>query len=624
MSVVHTESSCFSYVPPLLPDELMYSWLGRLSALNAWGTGRHSARKIFGDKSFLPSIDLPTHLAAMQGELGILLPCKSLTEFIETATLLPYHRPFLEPARYEQVVQTLLYGNAAGLKARMGLAANRFGTKPALRFCARCVDESVAEHGCFYWSRQHHLPGVSCCIRHKLRLVHQACPSLTSPHRVFLYPGLPTTSEAQTYATRHELNFAVLSRDLLSAGLVSINPADRSSAYRNEALARGYRSTRGHVSYSLLAEAMRQHFDDFQDFDHRERILSTTVHPLRWLHDLFERPQRSVHPICHLLLIDFLFGSVANFQAAAMPDMPALKTFESVAYPAAGEEGQCSSSRSDADIESMLCDLSLSCRQVAQRTGKCVTTIVKYRRMRALPIKERRQTLSSSKIESICKYLQMGLEIPTAAKRAGVSISTVYRELARNPTIVAARNHCSSSSERIYRQECWLRVLRIHGSAGIIAAKAHAKADYAWLYRHDREWLLATNAPFHMAPKPIATVDWNSRDHLLCRKAIAIAQALYILSPPVRVSMTRLQRSLEDATVTWNHRPLTGLSCLLDHLAESQSSFGKRRVDYAIEKLQHSGCYTDLWRIKRAAGLRKWPADVLEYANQRIGNFSKN
>jgi len=34
---------------------------------------------------------------------------------------------------------------------------------------------------------------------------------------------------------------------------------------------------------------------------------------MRWLQDLIQRPERASHPICHLLLIGYLFETLDNF-----------------------------------------------------------------------------------------------------------------------------------------------------------------------------------------------------------------------------------------------------------------------------------------------------------------------
>ena len=599
-----------------MPDELLYSWLGRLAFLNALGSPRDCAERIFGVRSAIPGIDLPSRLQCIFEQLGDRSPFQSIDELLDNGTLLPYHRPFLSESRHRVVRQALIFGDGKGLKNLMGRVANRFGANPPLCFCAQCVSESIATHGCPYWARQHQLPGVSCCTRHRILLRYQPALSLRTDRQRFILPPWWSSAECHIEADERQLRFARLSQELLASQLPCLDPQQRAAAYRRAARELGFGKSRGRTDHTGLAEAVRVGFADFQGFEHRNRLLAPAVVPLGWIRDLIERPERAVHPICHLLLIDFLFGSVAAFAitcaehevngAAAIDSTPPLEAPHTIA---------------GAELETLLRDTTISCRRLAGFINRSVTTIVKLRRARGVAISERRKSLDELSLDRIVTGLALGNPPKEVAARCEVSLSTVYR--VRSEHCIA----CPPPNPNILRQAMadrrrrWLCALSLNRGSGVNDVRAAAPADYAWLYRHDRAWLLSTTRPRHQRHHFGPRLDWRRRDAELCERVREHVSALHRLLPPQRVTKTRLIRPLGEALVRKNWERLPRLRALLDEVAESRESFAMRRIDHAITVVADSQGDLVLWRVKRQAGLRLWPSAMSAYASRQIARM---
>lgn len=623
-----------AYAPPLLPDELLYSWLARVAALNAMGAPRDVLKLLFGCRTLVPSVDLPTRLLSMAHRLGGWLPFTTLDELLEGGTLLPYHRPFLTAESHSRVRHSLLHGNGKGLKTLMGRVANRFGAHPALRSYPGCSADSWSRYGSLYWMRRHQLPGVNCCAIHGVLLQGTPLQARTHRHRLLLPKAAPRT-EHTVLADARQLRFAQLSQDLVDGALPVIAPVQRAATYRAAALAMGYGTRRGRVEFPALADALRRRFDDFEGFDHQGRLLSTAAQPLGWLRPLFDKPQRSLHPICHLLLIEFLFGSVAAFKAACATCNPApqaghleelcLAHTARASGGAGAAEAHASPSEQAIEHDDILCDPSLSCREVAARIGKSVTTVVAWRRARAMPIRERRKSLHPTVIDRVLKATGSLCSLPAVAARTGVSLSSVYRILAQYPATPRPRQDASDIAQGPLRRERWVAALRACGKEGmgpVTAARARAGADYAWLYRHDRVWLAATTLkaepPSQHRNYGPSRVDWVRRDADLCQ---LLQQQLGIFRDelsPRRVTKTRLMRPLGETMVRRNLGQLPQLAALLDKEVESALAFGMRRVDHAIALLVSEGAQLQLWRVQRLAGLRRWSPDLITHANRQV------
>lgn len=614
-----------AYAPALLPDELLYSWLARLAALNTSGAPRDVLQRFFGCHTLVPSVDLPTRLHAMEQRLGGLLPFTSLEEVLEQGTLLPYHRPFLTAACHSRVCHSLLHGDGKGLKTLIGRVANRFGANPALRSCPDCLADSWNSHGSLYWMRLHQLPGVNCCAIHGVLLQSLPLHVRTHRQRLLLPEATPGTQRA-IRADARRLRFARLSQDLVEASMPVMDPLQRAATYRDAALALGYGTRRGRVDLPALAGALRRRFDDFHGFDHQARLLSTAAHPLGWLHPLFEKPHRSLHPICHLLLIEFLFGSVAAFEMTyaahnLAPNVPALDA------PALAQEAEVHASPSALaiDHEVALRDPSFSCRQVAARIGLSVTTVVAWRRARAIPIRERRKSLHPTVLKRVLKALGALSSLPAVAARTNVSLSSVYRILAQHPATQRPRQETAGIAQGPLRRARWeaaLLACQKEGMGRVTKAREHASADYAWLYRHDRAWLASstnsTAPPFQHRKNGPGRVDWVRRDAELCQLLLEQLGLLRDEAPPRRLTKTRLLRPLGETMVRRNLSQLPQLRALLDKAVESAQSFGMRRVDQAIAHLVRDGKQLQLWRIQRLATMRRWSHALTNHANQQI------
>jgi hypothetical protein len=298
-------------MPWLLPDELIYSFLSRLVAYNALGDPREYLELLFGNKNIIPSIDLPTSLAPLHHHLGMSSPYYSAAEIIDAGTLYPYHRPFLTVEQSEAARQILLKGSAKGLKLLLGRVANRFGANPPLRYCVICTKEDIARKdkarpGVPYWRRMHQLPGVTSCAIHGIDLTVHVWPSTSSDRQRLLTVPCSPMADSPNRSSLVQVWFARTSRDLLEAGLSVLNLRQRQVAYENAVAALGFRKSNNRVDYDALAAAVRSHYEDFESFFHRDRLLCTPRHPLAWLRNIFDRPSRASHPICHLIYAQHL------------------------------------------------------------------------------------------------------------------------------------------------------------------------------------------------------------------------------------------------------------------------------------------------------------------------------
>jgi len=302
------------YVPPPEADELLHSWLARVTSLNQLGGTRSALSALFGRRHATPTVDFPVGLAALvhvtRGAGG------SLTSMIEGRTLYPFYRPFANRFHHE-VMRAMESGEARALWTRTGIAANGFGYAQQLKFCSECLRADLERCGFTYWHRAHHLPGVRVCHSHGCYLV----AAFGLERRWHAKLTMPPRDRPEPIGCHlpWQLRFAQASADLLEASMPPLEPLRLQQTYLHALAERGYvqlASGRAKADLSAVATALRSHFGNFVGFTHKERLLRSERTPVQWVHALLRRPMNSSHPVCHMLMLTWLFGSVRHFQTA--------------------------------------------------------------------------------------------------------------------------------------------------------------------------------------------------------------------------------------------------------------------------------------------------------------------
>jgi hypothetical protein len=588
------------FMPELLPDELLYSFIGRMSTMNALGNTRERMQLFFGERNLIAIVDLPTRLEYFQKALGELSPWSSALQIINQATIYPYHRPFLTEYRHIAIENLLLRGSGKSLKTLLGRVANRFGAAPELRFCSACLMADIRRYGISYWHRSHQLPGVTACPVHKSSLVvYSKDYQNVHRQRIILAPGTWAAEFPIREPNPRQLAFASLSNELMWAGLPSLESANYQSVYRNAIFRFGLNKKR-YVDYEGLALAVRAYYRDFEGFPHRDRLLSTQRNPLSWLRTLIERPNRSSHPICHLLLIGFLFNTIEELcQQLMHKSLQANDSITSCLRPH-------TSYLPPAPNEHLIRDVKLSCREVARLTNRSVTTIVNKRRALGLAISERPKNVRPDTTAKIVSMLDKGVAPREVAVDCNASLSTVYRLLAQTPNLepdAAARRF---ELERDKRRQLWTELLSTNPSVGTTIARNKSASTYAWLYRNDTEWLQEKSSAFRVCRTSRGRVDWPQRDVELCAIVRAFVATVQRLANRPRISRTMMTRHIGDASVRANLPRLPNLKMTLDELEESKLSYQRERIYLAAGTLLATGQPVTNWRVQRMAGIRTW------------------
>ncbi len=151
----------------------------------------------------------------------------------------------------------------------------------------------------------------------------------------------------------------------------------------------------------------------------------------------------------------------------------------------------------------------------------------------------------------------------------------------------------------------WLQALDNHGGAKA-ARKNGGEACYAWLYRHDRHWLMAANQARQRRQGNNSHIDWGARDRRLVRLLILIGRGSEEdLGLPRRSRNWFLQQLPHRASVEHHLDQLPLCRTFLDRYAESVGEYQIRRLTAAMLEDVQTGITSRRWELERRCGLGK-------------------
>lgn len=567
-----------SYFPAVYPDELLYSVLARYHRHTGLPGSMHTMATLFGKQHIIANIDLHGHLQELANRIP---PERGLTvaRLIDTLTLFPYLTAFQPPSVQAKVRQAMMRGEVENLHVRLGLTASRVGSTGRLRFCSRCTQAMIANHGELYWHRDHQLSSVLVCPEHGCLLLesnvsfvqnsryeyiaatHENCPQHARP--VIPVADQATLSHLQCLAR-------------LSAELLDNPPKPRTFAgwtafYRD-------RMIEIRLTHSDDRMDQQRFYQEFMAFYGRTLellpgVLEGKEFSGNWLKAMVRKHRKASHPIYHLLLQNFL----------AQSDLA--QRDQHVSLFGAGP-------------------------------WECLNPLAEHRA--TSPIKDVIQHSNHGKITVVftcaCGYVYTR-GFNSATGEIGPPRFQQYGPLLE-PTL--RKLMADSVSRRKIGQTLQLdpkTVLRLTrelisvGKSGqrIVPSKDKSKRRPVKNANAGKTKESSANNS-----KPASTRrDWGEIDRACIAKISLLPAPLLKESPPVRITFAELDRRIgkRDWLLTHQHL-LPQTKAFLDHTLESLENFQLRRIRWAIQELELGGGPVKAWQVLRKTGLRS--TDYLE------------
>jgi hypothetical protein len=486
-------------------------------------------------------------------------------------------------------------------KAKAGMLSGLLGGEDHLKWCSLCAEQDETKYGTAYWHRAHQLHQVVVCHRHSVPLIRaSSSTTLKDRHKLFLpkassshYSSLFLADETQIRQWR----FAKLSVDLLHVNRENLDQVDIRQAYLSKARAMGFTSSNRSIDYLTLSAALDKHHAGYEFLESPAIFQADKPVERHWVMSLLRSKRSLVHPVAHVLLIDFLFDGLRG-----LLEMP-LSSMQNTEKTETGIDWK-------ALLHKYCIEQSMSMTEVAALTRTSVTTMTVLARAHGIPVRSRRKRIKVDVEDHILDALRNGQTISQVAKAQKLAPVSIYRVLRAHPQVQSQLAAKRTASERDVRRVRFLEAVAKSDKP----VKRVAPADYAWLWRNDKAWLSGTLSSRSRVSPPRTVVDWAERDVELARHASLVVDEIYrSLGKPIRITKNEIFRRLPSLRVMDKKlAKLPKTASVLDSRVESSSEFHVRSLTWAITEMSERGHTLSPSGIVRYASIRETAIPIAE------------
>jgi hypothetical protein len=546
-----------------LPGETLFSLCSRHHRLSKNHRASSTCLQLFGHRSQGSAHDLPSRIGyfvdVTRGQLG------GAESIIRSHTVLPFYLPFAVGVAESGVLATMAGTSIGSLKYQLGLLTSRFRANHPLKACPACMSADRLQWGASYWHVQHQLPGVWVCPVHGESLA-QSNLKASGVGRFQWF--LPAASHMTASASGTD-EIGSLSRLSRLAIWLWSRPADTrfdpmrvSVAYRlalrDKGLIRG--EGRGRLIHKEIGELYAEFVRPLRQIDELRALPDSPQAAAREVGRLTYAPRSGLHPLRHLALIGWLYGEMDMFVDGMRRQMEPIECVEMERDAPRGEESKAQLRIALFDLVAGGCSVSTASRQLGidPHTGMAWLTnegVVTNKRPSLLKDDVRNRMISA---------LKRGAAKSDVAAMGVVSIESVTRllrtEVGLREQWMTARN---SNAQR-HARNTWIKLITANPNSGVNAVRMLRPEIYAWLYRNDRDWLVAQSQGLSVQRNHGGSrVDWDARDQDLAIKVAQVAMNLASEAPGRRVKLWQIYQKLPDLKAKLGH---------LDQLPLTQSA----------------------------------------------------
>ena len=622
------------FFPEPHPDELMFSIFSRYSEMTSYESVAAVARDLFFDSVRIQmSAIFPSNLATLIARLP---PGHWFTaeRFIQEHTLLPFFGPFISRERFRLAEEGLTSAKAANLYGRLGVNTFR-GALRVFRYCPDCIPADRRKFGETYWHRIHHIPSINICASHGCYLCETVVPLTTAKGRNAFLTAEECLASADLTAEREkdehlftlQKEMASNARWLLDHSAMSGYSQNYRNYYVQLLYEHGFCTYRGVLNRQKLANELTAFYT--RDFLVGLKCEVRTDGAEEWINRFVHQRDRAIHPIHHLLLLQFLRQSVQSFLDAANSYQVAAKSGRSLEPMPFGEPPwPCLNSATEHFKKNVVtkCELlptqlhprrprgifRCSCGLAYSRVGPDKSPADRY-------VLDRYISFGTQWENALKDMVAKGWSIAKISRSLGIAEGTVAKQLRRlglrtvrqKPSLNeperrdSTSRHPSEKEVLLTRRRELLEILSENSDASRSSIRRDFSGTYSWLYVHDREWMFSHLPARRSGPRNPRRSKWKERDAELAATVIVEAKRIRGLSGrPIRISASKIARNLDIAQI-WSKRidviPLTNKALL--EVAETWEEFAVRRVEWATACLADQGVPVPSWRIAQVAGI---------------------
>lgn len=619
---------CF---PTLADDEILFSIVARHADRMQYHDMQMVVKELFGTATHSAVVDLPSRLTQFVAALPPGHPY-TVNDIVDRHTMLPFYQPFLPLGRVEQVRERMAGDTGSAIHVSAGINASSVPIPSYLRFCPRCVEIDRAEVGECYWHRLHQAPGVHVCPIHCCWLENSDIAMRTRPSKILFVSAeravRPITPRLIDPRNRTHQILLRLAEDvdwLLRHTITTAQLEHLRARYRQLLARHGLATYRGTVHTRTLLTAFIAFYPD--DLWAKLNVNFDAMNDKGWLARLVRAPLLAMHPLYHLLLMQFLEYRPDAFFALPIETAP----FGNGPWPCLNPA--CPAYRvtaiQDCDISYRL-DLggrptgvfACSCGYTYTRTGPDTAPDDVYRKTRIVAYgavweQALRVGWDDPQLTLVGLARQLNTDVATIkrnAARLNLSFDRPHSIVPplRTQVPLGPQSGSRADSSRIAdAQTEWHAAFAADPGARLIALRAEHPSAYAVLARHAPQWL--KEYTFHHALRGSKQSDpsmherWSTRDLELARSVVPAVRAILSLpGSPVRITRSRIAIEMNSRWLIQNQlNRLPKTARVLNKVVETNETFAIRRIRYVATITAEQG--QPLSRAKLLDRANAWP-----------------
>lgn len=609
-----------SFFPTPYPDELLYSAIARYHVRSGITSPKATIKELFASRTATAVVDMPCNIDALVKAVPTFLKLKA-EQLIQEHTLYPYYMVFQTNDKCSKIMQAMRSSYGGDIHTRVGIMASSVKNLENLRFCHKCMETDLKVYGEYYWHRIHQVPGVMVCPEHGVLIQDSNANLLKTNKHEFIAAddtNCINRSEVNYYSSLDTARLYELSKDIqwLFNNYEKVrNSSNYKNGLRNSYLSvlknKGLATTNGRVYQAEFCS-------DFVSF-YKDSFLSIVQSSIgsdyedSWVANILRKHRKAFHPLRHLLLIRYLVGDIKNFFEETEHYLP----FGNGPWPCLNpiathyknfvvkelKVTHC------ADTKLPVGTFNCECGFVYTRSGpdKTDLDIYKIGRIKQFGVEwEQKLTFLSKNKELSLREIarQMGCDINTVKKYIGkLKISDLSNENICTSEISNNANNLNIQQMHRYR---WLDLINQNPSMTKTQLRQLAKASFAWLYRHDQNWLNENSSRICYENTDYERVDWEKRDESILEKVKKVVnEILASKEKPQRITISSIGKKIGLLSLIEKHMDkMPKTKVFINSVVENGYDYRKRRVIWVIHMLHASGEELKEWKILRIAGIR--------------------
>lgn len=598
------------FFPSPYPDELLYSVFARYHAWSFNTSAEHTCFDLFGTITYA-TVELPANLSAL---------CRRLSEnsvvtpdlLIREHTLFPLYKPFLPDEKQQKIKNLMMKSKTGSEIARISglvqwnLRPNRF-----LKYCPVCFKHDEEICGEPYWHRSHQPSGAYVCHVHNVWLRNSIIAVLEQRDRRAYHclSDKVTQKEPSLFQEPIDGHFLEVAKSihwLLTNDIHSQGSDDIHERYHYLLRKQGFtKNSRTIRRADLIERALEFYGETFL-----EKMVCQIDMNLQdnWITELLRKRRKAIHPLHHILFMHFLGAQPAEFWNLTVEyPHPFGKGPWLCLNPAASHYRQpvieeCIITR-DNNTKGPLGTFHCKCGYSYTRSGPDSDEADKYRADNVI-------SYGPEWEKEVLRLVELeGMSFRKIGKRLSVCHHTIRNHYAELKGQQVMFHESVDEEKEKKREECrhiLLKAIKQHPQLSRSQIRLLAIAEFNWLYRNDRKWLLK-QLPHPRSPENNfkKRVDWEKRDEYLAGKIPAAAEEIKnYTGKPIIISMLEIGKIIGFNSIKkMRIKNLPKTKAALESVVETLEDFRIRRVHYVIDQMLRNREPLSRSRIISKAGL---------------------